>query len=67
MGHDFFNDKLMIKKFSIREGRWYIGIKGDGDVKSKGARLLILEWNNEITLHQQMLPWNLHHHHPTNH
>ena len=31
----------VIKAFSIREGWWYIGIKGDGDVKSKGTRLLI--------------------------
>ena len=29
------------KKFSIREGWWYIGIKGDGGVKSKGTRFLI--------------------------
>ena len=30
----------VIKTFSIREGtcRWYIGIKGDGCVKSKGTR-----------------------------
>ena len=33
--------KLVIKTFSIREGWWYIGIKGDGGVKSKGTRLLI--------------------------
>ena len=31
----------------IREGWWYIGIKGDGDVKSKGTRLLI-EKRSEI-------------------
>ena len=31
----------IIKTFSTREGWWYIGIKGDGGVKSKGARLLI--------------------------
>ena len=35
----------MIKKFSIRESWWYIGIKDDGGVKSKGTR--------EITLHKQ--------------
>ena len=29
------------KTFSIREGWWYIGIKGDGGVKSKGTRFLI--------------------------
>ena len=35
----------VIKTFSIREGWWYIGIKGDidGGVKSKGTRLLIEE------------------------
>ena len=33
--------KLVIKTFPIREGSWYIGIKGDGVVKSKGTRLLI--------------------------
>ena len=32
--------KQVIKTFSIREGWWYIGIKGDGGVKSKGTRLL---------------------------
>ena len=31
----------VIKNFSIREGWWYIGIKGDGGVKSKGTRFLI--------------------------
>ena len=31
----------VIKTFSTREGWWYIGIKGDGGVKSKGIRLLI--------------------------
>ena len=31
----------VIKTFSTREGWWYIGIKGDGGVKSKGTRLLI--------------------------
>ena len=31
----------MYTRFSIRESWWYIGIKGDGDVKSKGTRLLI--------------------------
>ena len=31
----------VIKTFSMREGWWYIGIKGDGGVKSKGTRLLI--------------------------
>ena len=30
-----------IKLFSIQEGWWYIGIKGDGGVKSRGTRLLI--------------------------
>ena len=30
-----------IKTFSTREGLWFIGIKGDGGVKSKGTRLLI--------------------------
>ena len=25
----------VIKTFSMREGRWYIGIKGNGDVKSR--------------------------------
>ena len=33
--------KQVIKTFYIREGWWYIGIKGDGGVKSKGTRLLI--------------------------
>ena len=33
--------KQVIKTFSTREGWWYIGIKGDGGVKSKGTRLLI--------------------------
>ena len=33
--------KQVIKTFSIREGWWYIGIKGDGGVKSKRTRLLI--------------------------
>ena len=31
----------VIKQFSIREGWWYLGIKGDGGVKRKGTRLLI--------------------------
>ena len=31
----------VIKTFSIREGWWNIGIKGDGGVKSKGTRFLI--------------------------
>ena len=31
----------VIKTFFTREGWWYIGIKGDGGVKSKGTRLLI--------------------------
>ena len=31
----------MIKTFSIREGWWYIGIKGSGGVKSKGTRIVI--------------------------
>ena len=31
----------VITTFSIREGWWYIGIKGDGGVKSKRTRLLI--------------------------
>ena len=30
-----------IKTFSIREGWWCIGIKGDGGAKSKGTSLLI--------------------------
>ena len=42
--------KQVIKTFSMREGRWYIGIKGDGGVKSKGTRLLI-EKENEIDLY----------------
>jgi hypothetical protein len=29
------------KTFSMREGWWYIGIKGGGGVKSKGTRLVI--------------------------
>ena len=33
--------RQVIKTFSIREGWWYIEIKGDGGVKSKGTRLLI--------------------------
>ena len=33
--------KQGIKTFSMQEGWWYIGIKGDGGVKSKGPRLLI--------------------------
>ena len=36
-----FNLEQVIKTFSTREGWWYIGIKGDGGVKSKGTRLLI--------------------------
>ena len=31
----------VIKTFSMREGSWYIGIKGGGGVKSKGTRLVI--------------------------
>ena len=31
----------VIKTFSVREGWCYIGIKGDGGVKSKGTRLVI--------------------------
>ena len=31
----------MIKTFSMREGWWYIGIKGGGGVKSKGTRIVI--------------------------
>ena len=31
----------VIKTFSIQQGWWYIGIKGDGGVKSKGTRFLI--------------------------
>ena len=38
----------VIKTFSIQESWWYIGIKGDGGVKSKGTKLLI---ENEIDLH----------------
>ena len=34
-------EKFIIKTFSIREGWWYIGIKGNGGVESKGTRLLI--------------------------
>ena len=33
--------KQVIKAFSMRERWWYIGIKGEGGVKSKGTRLLI--------------------------
>ena len=33
--------KQVIKTYSIRDGWWNIGIKGDGGVKSKGARFLI--------------------------
>ena len=33
--------KQVIKTLSIREGWLYIGIEGDGGVKSKGTRLLI--------------------------
>ena len=33
--------KQVIKTFSRREGWWYIGIKGDGGIKSKGTRFLI--------------------------
>ena len=33
--------KQVIKTFSMREGWWYIGIKGGGGVKSKGTRLVI--------------------------
>ena len=29
--------KQVIKPFSVREGWWYIGIKGDGGVKSTGT------------------------------
>ena len=39
-GH-YFSIIQVIKTFSTREGWWYIGIKGDGGVKSKGTRLLI--------------------------
>ena len=31
----------VIKTFSMREGWWYIGIKGGGGVKSKGTRIVI--------------------------
>ena len=31
----------VIKAFSMREGWWYIGIKGGGGVKSKGTRIVI--------------------------
>ena len=31
----------VIKTFSMREGWWYIGIKGGVGVKSKGTRLVI--------------------------
>ena len=40
----------MIKTFSMREGWWYIGIKGGGGVKSKGTRIVI-EKKNEIDLY----------------
>ena len=40
--------KQVIKTFSMREGWWYIGIKGDDDVKRKGTRLVI---ENEIDLY----------------
>ena len=33
--------KQVIKTFSMREGWWYIGIKGGGGVKSKGTRIVI--------------------------
>ena len=35
----------VIKTFSMREGWWYIGIKGGGGVKSKGTRLVIEKEN----------------------
>ena len=31
----------VIKTFSMREGWWYIGIKGGGGVKRKGTRIVI--------------------------
>ena len=34
-------NKCMIKTFSMREGWWYIGIKGGGGVKSNGTRIVI--------------------------
>ena len=34
-------DKILFIVQLIREGWWYIGIKGDGGVKSKGTRFLI--------------------------
>ena len=34
------NSQQVIKTFSIREGCWYIGIKGDGGIKSKGTKHL---------------------------
>ena len=40
----FFSNFLLvqvIKTFSMREGWWYIGIKGGGGVKSKGTRIVI--------------------------
>ena len=33
--------KQVIKTFSKQEGWWYIGINGDGGLRSKGTRLLI--------------------------
>ena len=33
--------RQVIKTFSMREGWWYIGIKGGGGVKSKGTRIVI--------------------------
>ena len=36
-----YHNIQVIKTFSTQEGCWYIGIKGDGGVKSKGTRLLI--------------------------
>ena len=38
--HGYIYAKV-IKTFSMREGSWYIGIKGGGGVKSKGTRLVI--------------------------
>ena len=34
--------KQVIKTFTIREGWWHIGIKGDGGVKSKGKGEMVI-------------------------
>ena len=40
-GTDMLLTIQVIKTFSMREGWWYIGIKGGGGVKSKGTRIVI--------------------------